>query len=231
MTADQPSRDGRGIADQLHRLCLVATVGLHLSGAVVTLRSADGSQAVAAASDTASAKLAEVELAVGQGPAHDAFERGKPVLVSQLGGPYDGSWPGYMAIALPSGIVGVFAFPLRVGAARFGVLSLFCNTVRQLEDHEVARGLVISELATEMLLDSSASSVDGEIDSDLKSALGFRGEIYQARGMVMVALGVALPEALARMRGHAFLAGRDLVDVSVDIVEGRLALTNDRHDP
>lgn len=181
LLADQTSRKGRGVADELHRLCRVATVGLHVTGAAVTLRSTDGPQAVAASSDATSTTAAELEFGVGQGPAHDAFERGKPVLVSQLGGPYDGSWP---------------------------------------EDDEVARGLVLSELATEMLLDSSTSSVDGEMDPDLKSALGFRGESYQAQWM---ALGIALPEALARMRAHALLESRDLVEVSVDIVEGRLA--------
>jgi AmiR/NasT family two-component response regulator len=78
-----------------------------------------------------------------------------------------------------------------------------------------------------MLLDSSTTSCDGEIDPDLKSALGFRSEIYQAQGMTMVALGIPLPEALAVMRAHAFAAGRMLIDVSTDVVEGRLDLHAD----
>lgn len=94
----------------------------------------------------------------------------------------------------------------------------------------MARCLAMSEMATEMLLNSSAASPEGEIDPNLKSALSFRSEIYQAQGMVMAALGVALPEALSRMGAHAFVAGRHLIDVSADIVEGRLQLTKDGQD-
>lgn len=229
LVALQPSLDGRGIADQLQRLCRASVAGLHMTGAAVTVRSADGSEAVAAASDGRSRGLAEVELGVGEGPARDAFDLGRPVLVPELGGSRDDAWHGYSPAAHAAGIGAVFAFPLQVGLSRFGVLTMFCDAPRRLDQREVFRGLVMSEVATEMLLDSSAASVDGEIDPNLKSALGFRGEIYQAQGMVMVSLGVALPEALARMRAHSYAAERDLIDVSVDILEGRLALTDDRH--
>ena len=97
-----------------------------------------------------------------------------------------------------------------------------------LDERDVAQCLALSELATEMLLDSSQTTSDGEIDPDLKSALGFRSEIYQAQGMVMVTLDTALPEALAILRAHAFASGRKLLDVSIDIVQGRLDLTDDR---
>lgn len=65
------------------------------------------------------------------------------------------------------------------------------------------------------------------MDPLLESALSFRNEVYQAQGMVMSALGITLTAALARMRAHAFAAGRDLTDVAIDIVEGRLRLADD----
>lgn len=223
----QPSAEARGIADLLHRLVLVSTTGLELNGAVVTLKSGDGSEAIAAASDPRSRSRAELEFSVGEGPAHDAFAHGRPVLVSDLGGPQGDAWPGYVSAAQTAGIRAVFAFPLQVGASRFGVLSMFADRQRNLADAELSQCLALSELATEVLLDSSEGSRDGEIDPDLKSALGFRSEIYQAQGMLMVDLGIALPEALAVMRAHAFAAGRKLIDVSIDIVEGRLHLADD----
>lgn len=224
----QPSAEGRGIADQLHRLVCAATTGLGLDGAVVTLKSVDGSEAIAAASDARSRVRAELEFGVGEGPAHDAFADGRPVLVGELVGPQGHAWPGYAPAGHEAGIRAVFAFPLQAGASRFGVLSMFTDIPRHLGGAEMSRCLAMSALATEMLLDSSQTTTDGEIDPDLKSALGFRSEIYQAQGMVMVTLGVALPEALAVMRAHAFAAGRKLIDVSIDIVEGRLNLTDDR---
>lgn len=35
---------------------------------------------------------------------------------------------------------------------------------------------------------------------------------------------------MARMRGHAFLTESDLLDVAIDILQGRLDLTDDRTD-
>ena len=224
----QSSAEGRGIADLLHRLVSAATTGLELDGAVVTLKSVEDSEAIAAASDSTSRARAELEFSVGEGPAHDAFARGEPVLVGDLGGPLGSVWPGYGPAARAAGIAAVFAFPLQVGASRFGVLSMFADVPRFLDGAELSQGLALSELATEVLLDSSDDTNDGEIDPDLKSALGFRSEIYQAQGMVMVALETAPPEALAIMRAHAFSSGRKLIDVSIDIVERRLDLNDDK---
>jgi hypothetical protein len=107
---------------------------------------------------------------------------------------------------------------------------MFTDVPRILDGTEMSQCLALSDLATEMLLDSSTASSDGEIDPDLKSALGFRSEIYQAQGMVMVDLKLPLPAALAVMRAHAFATGRKLIDVSIDIVEGRLDLDQDRQE-
>lgn len=226
----QPPAEARGIADQLHRLVCAATTGLHLSGAVVTLKSVDGSEAIAASTDATSRGRAELEFSVGEGPAHDAFAHGRPVIVTELVGPQGGAWPGYAPLGHSAGIGAVFALPLQLGASRFGVLSMFADAPRILDGTEMSQCLALSALATEMLLDSSTSSSDGEIDPDLKSALGFRSEIYQAQGMVMVDLGIPLPAALAVMRAHAFATGRKLIDVSIDIVEGRLDLDEDREE-
>ncbi len=171
-----------------------------------------------------------MEFGLGEGPSRDAFSRGKPVLVPELGGHLDGSWPAYTATAHDAGIGAVYAFPLQVGASRFGVLTVFASQPRTLDRDELAKCLAMVQLATDMLLASSASSVDGEIAPDLKGALGLRGEIYQAQGMVMMALRFSLPEALALMRARAFADGRDLLDVSIDIIEGRLHLNKNGED-
>jgi hypothetical protein len=223
----QSSRDGHGIADQLHRVCDAAVEGLVLDGAAVTLRAGAVSEAVAASSGEASLALAQLEFDLGEGPGHECWDRGRPVLMPDLARPTDGLWPAFAPAAMALGTQAVFGLPLQVGAARFGALTLYAAEPRHLRADERGRGLVLAEIATEMLLDSATASVDGEIDPNLKNVLDVRGEIYQAQGMVMVALRIGLPEALARMRAHAFLADRELLDVSLDIIEGRLDLADD----
>ena len=115
----QPMLDAGGIGALLHQVCLAAVAGLDMAGAVVTLRSSSGSQAVAAASDSASTKAAELEPTLGEGPSRDAFTRGRPVLVSDLDDPTQAFWVAYSSAALKLGICSVFAFPLHQGAARF----------------------------------------------------------------------------------------------------------------
>ena len=94
-----------------------------------------------------------------------------------------------------------------------------------------ARCLALSDLATDALLAGSDARTDGRLDPDLESALDFRSEIYQAQGMVMVTLGTDLSDALARMRAHAFQTERTLLEVSVEILEGRLVLPDEEPAP
>jgi len=225
----QPSIDGGGIGSALHQVCLAASTGDGMSGAVVTLKSTNGSEALAAASDPASRAVAELEFSLGEGPTRDSYADGRPVLIADLADSRHAAWVGYAAAALASGVGSVFAFPLHLGAARFGVLTVFGGSPQRLDRLRTAQCLALTEVATEMLLLSADSGTDGALNPDLASILDFRSEIYQAQGMVMAGLRTDLPEALARMRAHAFLAERTLLDVSVDILGGGLlTLTEER---
>ena len=136
-------------------------------------------------------------------------------------------WPGYGPAAHASGAGAVFVFPLQVGAARFGLLTLFADQRRVLTDDELARCLAFASLATELLIDGPGSTVNGHLDPDLLNALELRTEVYQAQGMVMVQLDITLGAALARMRARAFALGVELGQLSADIVAGRTQFTND----
>ena len=52
-----------------------------------------------------------------------------------------------------------------------------------------------------------------------------RAEFHQATGIVLAQLGVSAPQALARMRGYAFVEQRLLIDVARDVVSRRLQFT------
>jgi hypothetical protein len=230
LVAAQPTSDGGRIADRLHQVCLAAGAGLGMSGAVVILRSGEDTDTVAAASDPASAGAAELEHTLGEGPSRDAFTRGRPVLVDDLGEPGRFTWVAFGHAAVEHGIGSVFAFPLHMGAARFGVLTMFGLGPQHLDRTRTSRCLALAQLTTEALLRSSDTSAHGRLDPDLESALDFRNEIYQAQGMAMVTLGTDLATALARMRAHAYQSRRTLLEVSLDILAGRLTLTDERPD-
>lgn len=200
-----------------------------MTGAVVSMRSPQGSEAIVAHSGSAIRAVAELEFGLGEGPTRDSWDTGRPQFVADLTST-GSTWVAFAPAAIEAGIQAAYAVPLHVGAARFGAFTMYSAAPRQLAREEAGKALVLAELATEMLLDSSAKSPDGAIDPHLESALDVRSEIYQAQGMLMVSLRVGLPEALARMRAHAFATGRNLLAVAGDIIEGRLDLADDSDD-
>ncbi len=171
--------------------------------------------------------VAALEFDLGEGPAREAFARGHPVLVPDISGKTAEPWPGFCLAAGGLGIGATFAFPLQIGAAGLGVLSMYADAPRSLDADELGLGAVFAEITTEILINEPAPSADGSLSEDLTDVLDLRPEVFQAQGMVMVALDVTLAEALARMRAHAFAGERGLDDVALDIVERRLNPTTE----
>jgi hypothetical protein len=225
----QPSGHESGVAEWLNRLCRATAQEVRVFAATVTVGSPGDASTVLAADEPASQRFAEAEYAVGEGPAHDAWRFRRPVLIPQLGSPHDGAWPGYTTTALAAGVLAVFAFPLQVGAVRVGVLTLHHDQVGPLAQPDLTTCLVMAELATERLINSTTAAGEG-VDPSLDNAVAYRSEIYQAQGMVAAALAMGLSDALAKMRGHAFHTGQDLIDVAHDIVHNGYRLADDPPD-
>jgi ANTAR domain-containing protein/GAF domain-containing protein len=217
-------------------LCEVAVQELRMTGAVVSLMTPsrpghEHSGTIAAASSDAARSVEELEFSLGEGPGTEAFLVSRPVLTPDLESAFD-RWHGYVPPALAAGVRATFAFPLLVGAARFGVLHMHSSRARSLTVHDTAISLMLTELATEIVLDTYAAVGDhATVDGPLLGPDERRDVIYQAQGMVMVELGVSLQEALARLRAHAFAVERPLADVAADILAGRTHLESDPDGP
>lgn len=210
-----------GVVGTLHRLCRSLTTCLSVSGAAVMLMSAEGSNGVAAATDARCQGLEELQFTTGEGPCHDAFAARRPVLTPDLRSPAANQWPGYTSAALESGVAAVFAFPLHVGGAGFGVLDVFTDRAGLLTADQIATALTFAQIAVEVLLDGRLTTEDGGLEPGLAAALDYRAEIHQAQGMVMVSLGITLTEALTRMRAHAFRHSVPLIDLARGILAGQ----------
>jgi hypothetical protein len=222
------------VSSGLECLCKVAVEELQMSGAVVSLMATSGavagqSGAIAAASGDQARRVEELEFSLGEGPGNDAFLGSHPVLTPDLERAF-GRWPGYAPAALAAGSRAIFAFPMHVGAAGFGVLTLHDSRPRSLSAPDIATSLMLTELATEIVLDGLSPEADqGPPESPLLGVDGMRDQVYQAQGMVMVQLGVGLVEALARIRAHAFAYDLQLADVAADILAGRTRLSSDTY--
>jgi GAF domain/ANTAR domain len=210
------------VGAELVGFCRAATRELKLMGAAVTLMTTTGSEAIAAFSDDSVRQIEEIQFSLGEGPARDAFALGRPILTRDMGTAFS-TWPGYAPEVCRAGVGAAFAFPLQLGAVRFGVLTLYDSKARALSSEEISACLIFVEVVNETLMDG-AGDAGNLTPPSLAGAVSSRAEVYQAQGMVMVDLGVSLADALARMRAYAFSTGQTLNGLAVDIVEGRTRL-------
>ncbi|MFI6243038.1 GAF and ANTAR domain-containing protein [Micromonospora sp. NPDC050795] len=227
LIAQQPG-DTDDQAGLLRRVCGAAAQALSASGAGVSVMTVDGARGATAASDPLSERFEELQFVLGEGPCIDAFATRRPVLVPDLGesGPGAGRrWPFYTPAARQAGLRAVFAFPLQIGAARLGVLDVFRTHIGPLSGTELADALAFAEVTVTTMLDQQEDAgIAGLDDAD---EIGYRSELAQAQGMVMVQLGVTIAEAMVRIRAYAYAEDRRLADVARDVVARRLRFDSD----
>lgn len=222
------------------RLCAACLSALPISGVGAALMTVDGpSGVVLAATDERAQQLEELQFALGEGPCVEASSGGRPVLEPDLVTAGSARWPRFGAAVLDAGVRAVFAFPLRAGAIRVGVLDLYRDTPGPLTTPELVEALAFADAATEVVLHlqdrDGVDGVDG-VGSVLTGPVDSRAEVHQATGMMTIQLGVSLAEALLRLRAHAYATGRSVSDIAADVVSRRMSFagesgTTTQHDP
>src|SRR5215218_6283820 len=201
------SPDGTGLSASLAAACVRS---LPVSGVGLALMTDEGPAGIVAATDGAARELEELQFTLGEGPCVDASQTGRPVLQPDLARTAPLRWPAFAGGALQAGIRAVFAFPLRVGAIRVGVLDLYRDSAGPLSQAELTDALFFADAATLVLLHAQAGSpVQGGIP-----IVDDRAEVHQATGVVSVQAEVTLAEALVLLRARAFAEGRPLGDVA-----------------
>jgi hypothetical protein len=178
------------------------------------------------ASDQLSARLEELQFTTGEGPTAGDFRLGSPVLIPDLE-TAAARWPGFVSAAVAAGARAMFALPLQVGAIRVGVLTLYRAKPGALAPDALADGLVLADVALQLILDAAAGVSGRPEYRPLAGLSDSRAEVYQAIGMVSVQLGVSLEDAFVRLRAHAFAGSQALADVADDVVTRALRFSPD----
>lgn len=217
---DRPASAGR-----LQRLCRAAARTLPATGVGINLIVDSRTPVTVAASHPAIVTIEALQFALGEGPSLDAHATRRPVIVADLRGSGRDRWPGYALAVQEHGVRALFAFPLRVGVARLGVLDVYRAESGELSVPALARAATFAEVATLSLLEMQ--QVHREPGQVVHDALDGRYEVFQAQGMVTVQLGVSMTDALARMRARAFTRNQRLIDLANDVVAGGLVFEPD----
>jgi hypothetical protein len=77
------------------------------------------------------------------------------------------------------------------------------------------------------MIETQSRNASDVLSVELGDAASHRAEVHQASGMVAVQLGLAVADAEARLRAHAYAVDRSVVDVARDIVDRHLRLIDD----
>ncbi|MEU2623263.1 GAF and ANTAR domain-containing protein [Streptomyces sp. NPDC007157] len=230
----------RGARVGLLDVCTAAVTALPVGGAGVSAMSRGRASHPLCSTNSVSRQLEELQLTLGEGPCVDAFVLGSSVLCTDLlAGELQRHWAVFADAALEAGARAVFAFPLQIGAISPGVLDLYSSTSVELDADEVADAMAFADTATLLLLDAGISETGVPSDTgasgtdvagtDRPDAApcddlgGYRAEIDQATGIVMVQLGVGVEEAFIRLRAHAYARGIRISVVAADVVAHRLS--------
>lgn len=209
-----------------HRLVMACTQALPVTGVGLALMTDSGPAGTVAVSDGPAATMEDLQFTLGEGPCVECTRTGRPVLQPDLARTGPGRWPGFTAGALEAGIRAIFAFPLRVGGIKLGVLDLYRDMAGDLSEPELAEALSFADAATAVLLHlQAAASPDG---AGLRAipVLEDRAEVHQATGMISIQAGVLMSVALARLRARAYATDRPILELARDVLGGVVSFTD-----
>jgi hypothetical protein len=215
---------GNGTSSVVDRVCAAAVALLSLRGAGLSLMVDGELRGTAGVSDAGIAAVQELQLTLGEGPCVDAWRSGAVISEPDLADPAAVRWPAFGQAGVTSGVLAVFAFPLQIGAIAIGVLVLYRDRPGELSADELAYGLVLADVATQVILSLQAGAPADTLHELLANEPLHWAQVHQATGIVSVQLGVPLDEAFVRLRAHAFADGRPLRLLAREIVDGRLRL-------
>jgi hypothetical protein len=208
-------------------LCAPFLSALPVTGAAIsTLGNPLGSETVCA-SDTAAARLDEIQLDLGEGPCWEAMRAGVPVLQPDVQGATSDQWPLALSAMQHAELGAVFAFPMRVGTLAVGAVDLYDQHAATLPAAAIRAAATMVQIAARVVLHRAL--LRAEIgSSEYEEDTGFysRREVYQASGMLAAQTGATAGDAMLLLRAHAYAAGRTLRDLSADVVARRVDFTD-----
>jgi len=205
---------------------------LGVDGVAVSLVTEAGLTELLWCSDEVTRRFEDLQLTLGEGPGADAVRTGALVWVPDLARVRHARWPALAMEAPDLEARAVFCFPMGIGAIRVGVLTAIRRTPGPLTPQQADDALILASALTARSLDLNSAeprldtpAPDGSPHSLLHAV------VHQATGMLSVQLALPLPQALLRLRAHAYSSGRSITDISKDVVDRRLRLDHGNGTP
>lgn len=205
--------------------CGVAARVMGLSGGGVSLMPGTSTGGSLCATDAVSARIEELQLTFGEGPAIEAYRQGRVIGEADLAATSLQRWPAFRQGALEAGALAVFSFPVGLGTARLGSLDFYRDTAGPLDKEQRTAGLILGEALFVWVLDIQAGAPPGTLADPLVQDSDFHAVVHKAAGAVSAQAGVDIADALILLRAHAFRANRSLTEVAEAVLARKILFT------
>jgi hypothetical protein len=196
---------------------------LGVNGVAVSLVTEAGLTELLWCSDEVTRRFEDLQLTLGEGPGPDAARTGAMVWVPDLAHVRQARWPALAMEAPDLEARAVFCFPMGIGAIRVGVLTAVRRAPGPLTPQQADDALILASTLTARCLGSGEPRLETPASQEFPHSLQ-HAVVHQATGMLSVQLALPMPQALLRLRAHAYSSGRSITDISKDVVDRRLRL-------
>lgn len=189
---------GEDVAELLNRLAADCARLLDIMSAGMLLADRRGVLHVVAASSHDAADLEAFQAQRSQGPCHDCYQDGRPVLVPDLAALAD-RWPSFVPLALAHGVRRVHTVPLRLRDQVLGALGLFGSEPGELNDRDLRLAQALADVATVAMIQDRVAADRDAVNEQLQTALDSRVVLEQAKGVLAQLGGLGMPDAYAAL--------------------------------
>jgi len=221
VTAVQRDPEGAGLGACLCRECDLY-LGADASSIALVM---DHAYSLVAASSNLAVVLDEEQFMLGEGPSFDGARSDVPVGTGDLGSDrWARRWPGFLGFAQRAEVQGAFAFPVRVGEARIGVMTAYRRGGGELSTQAYTDGLILASVAATLLLRAQAGTEDGGLAQEFAQGVNDQANIQRAAGMVAEQLNLSVLTALVRIRATAYARGLPLNVIANQILSAELTI-------
>jgi hypothetical protein len=203
-------------------LCTACAEVLGASSAGIVLMGTAGLPGATYTSSALAAKFEDLQFTLGVGPGPDAYRQRVPIIETDLVANPPARWIGFVGPVVKAGTRAIFAFPLQIGAARIGTLTLYQDRPGPLDDDRYADTLVMAEVVTLAFLAMRSGIQGGTLGLGASDQEAYRAEVHQASGMISVQLDINVGEALVRLRARAATEDVTVAQLATAVISRQL---------
>lgn len=201
----------------LHRLMRHATQVVGATGAGVMLAGERGDLDFVAASEERIVEAEQEQAHLESGACFEAFSTNRLVTAEDLR--TEERWPRYARRVVELGLLSVLGVPMNACGQTIGVINFYREEPSRWTDEDVNAAEIITAMGAGYILNADQLRAQHLLSDQLRTAIGSRDVIGQAKGILMARANVDADTAFEMLREQSQHRNQKLRDLAEQIVQ------------